>query len=254
MNFRCVRTVSKLVLLLSFAYISNAFAVVIQNGADALRSDIFVGESRQDIKAHQKRLKEQRNKSDQKKKAEAERKRLLEIKQRAIAKIEKADCPNKRIEIRDGDKVLETISKSNVESKKQEVEQEQQRLSNENGAGTNASTSQEGPAYNKHYASKLFQTYNGHITIEQKNIPKKIAITQGSTLQLDLVETPDAFWHMEMDENVVKIKTSSVNGNKRILILETVGRGSTRIILDNILAKANDYKVLVAKKMLIIVD
>ena len=87
-----------------------------------------------------------------------------------------------------------------------------------------------------------------------KNIPKKIAVTQGSTLQLDLEEKPEAIWYVDIDESIAKVSSNTVNGNTRSIVLETIGKGRFRLSLDNISVKNSDYKVLSTKKMRLIVD
>lgn len=110
-----------------------------------------------------------------------------------------------------------------------------------------------GDSYAKTYASKLFQTYSGHITIEQKNIPNKISVTRGSTIQLNLENRPDSTWYVVTDDKVARINSNATNGNMTKIVLEAVGNGTTKLILDNVLAQDDKYKVLTTKRMRLIV-
>ena len=111
-----------------------------------------------------------------------------------------------------------------------------------------------GYGYTKKYASKLFKSYSGYITIEQKNIPSRIGVTKGSTIQINLQETPDTIWNIELDEKIGKITLNKVNGNQRTLVIQAVNSGSTRLFLDNISIKDNNYRVIFSKKMSLMVD
>lgn len=145
-----------------------------------------------------------------------------------------------------------TQSNSATARKKRETESAKHKTKESDATQTSKNNESVSP-YTKH-ASKLFQTYSGHITIEQNNIPRRIAISKGSTLQLNLNEQKDAIWNIETNNKIVRIKSNTVNGDKRILILEAVNKGKTKLLIDNILTQKNNYKVLVKKRMLLIVD
>lgn len=111
-----------------------------------------------------------------------------------------------------------------------------------------------GYGYTQKYASKLFKSYSGYITVEQKDIPKRLSITKGSTLQINLIETPDSIWNVELDENIGKITINKVQGNRRILVIHAINTGSTRLFLDNVSIKDNKYRVIFSKKMSLTVE
>ena len=111
-----------------------------------------------------------------------------------------------------------------------------------------------GYGYSKKYAKKLFKTFSGHITIEQENIPQRLGVTKGSTIQLNLEETPDTIWSIDLDEKIGKITVNRVTGQKRIVIIQAVASGNTRLFLDNISIKDKKYRVIFSKKMTLLVD
>ena len=111
-----------------------------------------------------------------------------------------------------------------------------------------------GYGYTQKYASKLFQTFSGYITVEQKDIPNRLGVTKGSTIQFNLVETPDAIWAVELDEKIGKILRNSSDGKTRTLVIQAVAAGNTRLFLDNISTKDNDYRIIFSKKMSLLVD
>ena len=275
MNFRCVIFLSGLFALLFSGLAGNAGAVVAQSGSSALSNDIFVKGRSSDsgrTKESERREREARKRQEAREQKAAEERAKIERKRqellktrRSLQNLEDIDCPNRQVQVFEGGKLVDTYTKSNVSAKKREIDNELRRLDEQSAklsgsAASQVSTPAEssnpeaGPAYAKHYASKLFQTYSGHITIEQKNIPRKIAITKGSTVQLNLAETKDAIWHIETNDKVAKVKSNAVQGDKRIVIFEGVGKGNAKLLLDNISVKPNDYKVLVRKRMLLIVD
>lgn len=143
-------------------------------------------------------------------------------------------------------------SNSDTNRETREAEKAKQKTKDSKAAQTTSHSEPASP-YTKH-ASKLFQTYSGHITIEQNNIPRRIAISKGSTLQLNLNEQKDTIWNIEMNNKIARIKSDTVNGDKKILILEAINKGKTKLLIDNILTQKNNYKVLVKKRMLLIVD
>ena len=272
MNFRCAIFLSGLFTLLFSGSAGNAGAVVAQSGSSALSSDIFVkGSSSSSVKERKRKEREAERRYAKEKKA-AEERAIIERKRQELLKtrkslqnLEDTECPNKQVQVFQGGKLVDTYTKSNVSSKKREIDNELRRLDEQSAKLSGSSESQDsasataanpeaGPAYAKHYASKLFQTYSGHITIEQQNIPRKIAITKGSTVQLNLTENKEAIWHIEINDKVAKIKSNAVQGDKRIVILEGIGKGNAKLLLDNISIKPNNYKVLVRKRMLLIVD
>lgn len=268
MGCRSVKLLPSLLLLISLAYINQAFAVVAQSGSAALRSDIFVNDSKKssDVerrkreRATAKQKAEEKKAAEEKAKIEKKRQELLKTK-RTLQDLEDFDCPNRQVQVYQGDKLVETYTKSNVAAKKREIENELKRLDalGPKKATSTAETSdtanpEAGANYAKHYASKLFQTYSGHITVEQQNIPRKIAVSKGSTMQFNLNEMADTIWNIELNEKVAKIKSNTVQGDKRIVILETLNNGNSKLLFDQISVKPNNYKVLTRKRMLLIVD
>lgn len=230
MRFNYIKMVAILISFALFVFVSMpASAVVMQSSSSALRNDMFVkGSSKK--KTNKKTNIKKNRKEDKKKQVniKAEKKNdssLAVIPLRETQQEEVDNNPQKTIEKEIKDTPKE--SRSNYQSQ---------------------------IPYTKTYAAKLFKTLSGHITIEQKNIPKKIAVTQGSTLQLDLEEKPEAIWYVDIDESIAKISSNTVNGNTRSIVLETIGKGIFRLSLDNISVKNSDYKVLSTKKMRLIVD
>lgn len=247
MKFIILKSTAILIAIWAALYPNASEALVAQNASSALRSDIFVKESRPDRKAIEKRQKERekRRQEEQKQREkalkEAQKRQELQQKLNTLKENEREKQLN------------DTTVSQDAERQKNEIENQLRQL--ENSAGKTAGTSSsKDVSYTKSYASKLFQTYSGHITIEQKNIPKKIAVTKGSTIQLNLENKPETIWYIVNDDKVAKIKTNKENGSVRNVILEASGKGSTMLILDNILTKDNDYKVLTTKRMRLIVD
>lgn len=106
---------------------------------------------------------------------------------------------------------------------------------------------------NKHYASRLFSTLSGHITIEQNDIPRKIAVTAGSEIQLNLENEADKKWFFNLDDKIAKIKSEKVENGRKIVVIKTIGKGRTRMILDYLSTANANYKLLTSKRMLIMV-
>ena len=79
-------------------------------------------------------------------------------------------------------------------------------------------------------------------------------MTKGSTIQLNLEETPDTIWSIDLDEKIGKITVNRVTGQKRIVIIQAVSSGNTRLFLDNISIKDKKYRVIFSKKMTLLVD
>ena len=206
-------------ILAVFSYFS-AQAAVVQSAKDALSNDIFVfGPSR----THQS-TKVKRNRTNTKAK-KAEPRSVSSSQDENEQKTKDTPQPQETPSQEEEDDVQETLKNPNA-----------------------------GYGYTKKYASKLFKTYSGYITIEQKNIPSRIGVTKGSTIQFNLKETPDAIWYVELDEKIGKIISNKVNGNQRILIIQAINAGNTRLFLDNISIKDKKYKVIFSKKMSLLVD
>ena len=205
-------------ILVVSSYVS-AQAVVVQSAKDALTNDIFVYGpkiSRQSSKAKHNRTNTKAKKAEQKNVSSSQNKATQKTKDTSQQK-----TPSQE----ESPEVQETPKNPNA-----------------------------GYGYTKKYASKLFKTFSGYITIEQKNIPSRIGVTKGSTLQINLKETPDAIWNVELDEKIGKITSNKVNGNQRILIIQAINSGNTRLFLDNISIKDKKYKVIFSKKMSLLVD
>ena len=207
-------------LCLLLAGTSPAQAVVAQSANDALSSDIFVGGKKDTSNAKAIADSNKKNRAEEaRRKADAARRKAEREKREAAQKAS-------------GGTVFLPGSQS-VNT---------QNISLPAASGKNSvSDADDTPTVdiNKHYASKLFSSLSGHITIEQKNIPRKISVTQGSTVQLNLENDPDTLW---------------TSGNVRTVVFETVGRGKTRIIMDYISTKTSAYKVIFTKRMLLMVD
>lgn len=222
-------------LCLLLAGTSPAQAVVAQSANDALSSDIFVGGKKDTSNAKAIADSNKKNRAEEaRRKADAERRKAEREKREAAQKAS-------------GGAVFLPGSQS-VNT---------QNVSLPTASGKNSvSDADDTPAVdiNKHYASKLFSSLSGHITIEQKNIPRKISVTQGSTVQLNLENDPDTLWYFSFDKDVAKIKSDKTSGNVRTVVFETVGRGKTRIIMDYISTKTSAYKVIFTKRMLLMVD
>lgn len=260
MGCRSVKLLPSLLLLISLAYINQAFAVVAQSGSAALRSDIFVNDSKKssDVerrkreRATAKQKAEEKKAAEEKAKIEKKRQELLKTK-RTLQDLEDFDCPNRQVQVYQGDKLVETYTKSNVAAKKRDDALGPKKATS-TAETSDTANPEAGANYAKHYASKLFQTYSGHITVEQQNIPRKIAVSKGSTMQFNLNEMADTIWNIELNEKVAKIKSNTVQGDKRIVILETLNNGNSKLLFDQISVKPNNYKVLTRKRMLLIVD
>lgn len=105
----------------------------------------------------------------------------------------------------------------------------------------------------KHYTSRLFSTFSGYITIEQDNLPSKIAVSQGSEIQLNLREEAGHEWFADTDETVVEIKSNKTVNNQHIIVLKAVGKGKARLLLDYLSTVKPEYKLILSKRMLIMV-
>lgn len=108
--------------------------------------------------------------------------------------------------------------------------------------------------YNKKFASRFFKTISGYITIEQKNLPRKIAISNGSTIELQLDGDADTFWYTTVNDEVLKVEKNKLVNGHTIVILKAIGKGASRVILDHISSQTSSYKVLTTKKFIVIVD
>lgn len=111
-----------------------------------------------------------------------------------------------------------------------------------------------GYGYTQKYASKLFKAYSGYITIEQENIPRKLNIVKGSSIQFNLTEIPDAIWNVDVDEKIAQIVSNKVEKDKRIVVIKLISSGNCRLFLDNISIKDNKYRVIFNKKMSLLVE
>lgn len=108
--------------------------------------------------------------------------------------------------------------------------------------------------YNKKYASKFFKTISGHITIEQKNLPRKISVSKGSVIELHLKGSEDTFWFLSTNEKSVKVEKNKFENGQTVVVLSAAGKGASRIIMDYISKKSSNYKVLATKKFIVLVD
>lgn len=287
MSFRRIMTVI-IAIIVPLTISSKAFSFVSQKASSALRGDNFVGDnsSSSNNKSQERKIQEPVKTAAEK---EADRKREALTIQRAIVQgansVENKNCPNAQTLIFDlKGKQIDTINSSNFKYKRERALKELERLgdtsffqksnskkskgvrenkatASEEKSGTKnsqATASQESqtpaPDYNKHYASKLFSTLSGHITIEQKNIPKRIGITQGSTIQLNLKNDPDTLWFFDLDNKIAKIKSNTTEGDHRVVIIEALEKGNTKMIVDYLSTKTSAYKVISSKRMLIMVD
>ncbi len=246
MKFISLKSTAILIAVWTVLYPDISGALVAQNASSALRNDIFVKEARPDRKVIEKRQKERekRRQEEQKRREKAlkEAQKRQELQQKLNVLKE-----NEQIGSSDDAAVFQ-----DEESPKNEIETQLQQQ--ESSTGKTAETSSKDVSYTKSYASKLFQTYSGHITIEQKNIPSKIAVTKGSTLQFNLENKPGTIWYIVNDDKIAKIKSNTESGTGRKVILEATGKGSTKLIFDNILTQDGNYKVLTTKRMRLIVD
>lgn len=247
MSFKVLKFATIITAILVTVVPDPADALVAQSASSAMRSDNFVGDSnsnKTELKKLQKERERQR-KEEQKRQEKAlrDQKKRMELQQKLNALRQKEQARGTE----------NGIPASNSDNEQQEIEKQLQQLNSSLGNASKKASSPEVP-YTKSYASKLFQTYSGHITIEQKNIPKKIAVTKGSTIQLNLENKPGTIWYIVNDDKVAKIKSNKENGSVRNVVLEATGKGSTKLIFDNILTENNNYKVLTTKRMRLIVD
>lgn len=247
MSFKALKFATIITAILVTAMPDPADALVAQSASSAMRSDNFVGDSnsnRAELKKRQKERERQRKEEQKHREKELrEQKKRMELQQKLNSLRQKEQAR----EVDGG------IPSGSLDNERQEIEKQLQQLNSSSGNTAKKTSSSDIP-YTKSYASKLFQTYSGHITIEQKNIPKKIAVTKGSTIQLNLENKPGTIWYIVNDDKVAKVKSNKENGPVRNVVLEAVGKGSTKLIFDNILTENNNYKVLTTKRMRLIVD
>ena len=203
-------------------------AAVVQSAQDAFSNDIFVSDSNKVIKARKKKI--SRIKKD---------KENSQTKESNIKSDKKTLSSDKK----DESDEKETSSTSQKNEKAQ-TQSKTQQMSNPNA----------GYGYTQKYASKLFQTFSGYITIEQKNIPNRLGVTKGSFIQFNLEEIPESIWSIEIDENIGKILKNEVVENQRVVVIQIIASGNTRLFLDNISVKDNKYRTIYSKKMSLLVD
>lgn len=247
MKFISLKSTALLLAIWAVFYPDISGAVVAQNASSALGSDIFVRDSSSERAALKKRKKEQeqRRKEEQKRREKAlKESQMKRERQQKLNTLKESEIT----EHSDYEMISHDDEFSRNETENQAIQAES---SARNAVETSSSKN---VSYAKSYASKLFQTYSGHITIEQKNIPSKIAVTKGSTIQFNLENKPGTIWYIVNDDKIAKIKSNTENGAVRKVVVEAVGKGSARLIFDNILTQDGNYKVLTTKRMRLIVD
>lgn len=247
MKFINLKSTVILIVVWAALYPSISGALVAQNASSALRGDIFVKDSSLDRAAIKKRQQEQEKRRQEKQK---QREKALKEAQKRQELQQKLNTLKENERTKQSD---DTTTSQDLERQKIDIENQLRQLGSSAG-NTAATSSTKDVSYAKSYASKLFQTYSGHITIEQKNIPTKIAVTKGSTVQFNLENKPGTIWYIVNDDKIAKIKSNTESGTGRKVILEATGKGSTKLIFDNILTQDGNYKVLTTKRMRLIVD
>lgn len=230
-----MKQIVALIIISVLFIVSDGNAAVVQSSGD-MRPDTFVSGSRSSVKTQRKssivRKKDKKENSISAKKSDDENDGDDEKAPERLS--EQKNSSQSATEDTEDDEDEDEDKKTSLKSKKQ---------------NPNA-----GYGYAKKYANKLFKNYSGHITIEQENIPSRLGVTVGSTIQFNLQETPDAIWSVELDEEIGKILLNKAHNNQRTLVIEAVAEGNTRIFLDNISIKDNKYRVLFKKKMSLLVD
>ena len=205
--------------VVSCLFTAPVSAAVLQSAGNALSNDIFVSHRTSSAKANKSSSVKHNNSSATKK---------------------TSDTNTSSVQKQENSSQKETSSKTSTVKKKKKYRTKQ--------------NPDAGYGYSKKYAKKLFKTFSGHITIEQENIPQRLGVTKGSTIQLNLEETPDTIWSIDLDEKIGKITVNRVTGQKRIVIIQAVASGNTRLFLDNISIKDKKYRVIFSKKMTLLVD
>ena len=205
--------------VVSCLFTAPVSAAVLQSAGNALSNDIFVSHRTSPAKANKSSSVKHNNSSATKK---------------------TSDTNTSSVQKQENSSQKETSSKTSTVKKKKKYRTKQ--------------NPDAGYGYSKKYAKKLFKTFSGHITIEQENIPQRLGVTKGSTIQLNLEETPDTIWSIDLDEKIGKITVNRVTGQKRIVIIQAVSSGNTRLFLDNISIKDKKYRVIFSKKMTLLVD
>ncbi len=229
-----MKQIVALIIISVLFIVSDGNAAVVQSSGD-MRPDTFVSGAKYSSKSQRKsstaKKKDKQEKSISAKKADAEKDDEDEKSPERLSEQKNPSQSSTKDAEEDDD---EDNKKTSLKSKKQ--------------------NSNAGYGYAKKYANKLFKTYSGHITIEQENIPSRLGVTVGSTIQFNLKETPDAIWSVELDEEIGKILLNKAHNNQRTLVIETIAEGNMRIFLDNISIKDSKYRVLFKKKMSLLVD
>lgn len=241
MNLPHIRILAFFAFCFSCCLSTSANAVVAQSASSALRSDTFVGNDKNTanekaLNAAKKKL--QKEAAEKKAKAQKEREKLA----------------RQALEQAKGNMGTVSTKSSNLSNTLDELTNSMSK--SVDAAKDDDETRADAPYVNanKHYAAKLFSSLSGHITIEEKNIPKKISVTKGSTIQLNLQDAPETEWFFSFDKSKAKIIKNTVSGNQRIVIFETIDQGRTKIVMDYLSTKPSDYKVLLTKKMVLLVD
>lgn len=247
MKFISLKSTAILIAVWAVLYPDISGALVAQSASSALRGDIFVKDSSPNRKAIEKRQKEREKRRQEEQKR---REKALKEAQKRQELQQKLNVLKENERTRQSD---DATASQDTERQKNEIENQLRQLESSANNTTETSSSKD-VSYTKSYASKLFQTYSGHITIEQKNIPTKIAVTKGSTVQFNLENKPGTIWYIVNDDKIAKIKSNTESGTGRKVILEATGKGSTKLIFDNILTQDGNYKVLTTKRMRLIVD
>ena len=190
-----------------FLLLFNANAAVVQSAKDALSYDIFVPGPQSSVKA--KKTSKARHKSSEKKATKNYNQNLNTSSSGDNSSYEYSSDDKENIETR-----TEQIFPQNPDA---------------------------GYGYTKKYASKLFKTYSGYITIEQKNIPNRLSVTQGSTIQINLLEKPDTIWYVELNEDGTALKNPATAKDDKILIAGIVGPWDGATYEGAYIRKINEY-------------
>lgn len=238
---KCVLSLSVLLFgMIVSLYATPAQAVVSQSASSAMRNDIFVKDDEGDAQ-HKKLMREKEKRQKEMEKEQKKRQREAEsaAKEKQKAALEKATQTDKS----NADKI-----KKQAEIKSKEPEKIPEKQTPKASDIKLDTIKDSGPDYAKSYASKMFKTLSGYITIEQANLPRRISVTKGSTLQLNLKNEPDTFWNVEVDPKLLKIRTNQAQDGQWVVVIETLANGSSSVIMDYISTQTSNYKVLSTKK------
>ena len=215
-------------ILFSYAFVlfaSPAEALVAQSASSALRNDVFVDTSssssgRSSYSSSSKQADRKKQIEEAKKKRKAAHEKFLNQKSN------------------DKGNVSATTKTESVAT----------------SASSTSSDTHNATEYQKKLASRFQKAISGYITIEQKNLPKRIVISRDAVVQLELDAQADAFWYVQLNEDALSVQKNEVEDGKTVVVLNPVGKGASKVILDFISQSGTEHKVLATKKFNIVVS